>query len=30
MNVYIICNSKTGFTRRYADWIAEETGGSAV
>ncbi len=30
MNVYIICNSKTGFTRRYADWIAEETGGTVM
>ncbi len=30
MKTYIICNSKTGFTRRYADWIAEETGGTVL
>ena len=30
MKIYIICNSKTGFTRRYADWIAGETGGIVV
>jgi menaquinone-dependent protoporphyrinogen IX oxidase len=24
MKTIIICNSKTGFTKRYADWIAEE------
>jgi len=24
MKIIIICNSKTGFTKRYADWIAEE------
>lgn len=30
VKVFIICNSKTGFTRRYADWIAEETGGEIV
>ncbi len=30
MSIYIICNSKTGFTRRYADWIAEETGGTVL
>ncbi len=27
MKTFIICNSKTGFTKQYADWIAEETGG---
>ena len=26
MKTYIIYNSKTGFTKRYADWIAEELG----
>ncbi|HCC37472.1 MAG TPA: hypothetical protein DEQ14_07565 [Treponema sp.] len=30
MKIYIICNSKTGFTRRYADWIAEETGAVVI
>ena len=24
MEVVVVCNSKTGFTKRYADWIAEE------
>ncbi len=24
MQIHIICNSKTGFTKRYADWIAKE------
>jgi menaquinone-dependent protoporphyrinogen IX oxidase len=24
MKIIVICNSKTGFTKRYADWIAEE------
>jgi menaquinone-dependent protoporphyrinogen IX oxidase len=24
MKITIICNSKTGFTKKYADWIAEE------
>ncbi len=30
MKIYIICNSKTCFTQKYADWIAEETGGIVV
>ncbi len=28
MKIHIICNSKTGFTKQYADWISEEIGGS--
>ncbi len=30
MRTFIICNSKTGFTKRYAQWIAEETGGTIL
>jgi menaquinone-dependent protoporphyrinogen IX oxidase len=30
MKTYIICNSKTGFTRRYADWIAEALGAAVL
>ncbi len=30
MKVFIIFNSKTGFTERYAKWIAEETGGELL
>lgn len=30
MKTIIIYNSATGFTKRYAEWIAEETGGKAV
>ncbi len=30
MKTYIICNGKTGFTQQYADWIAEETGGTVL
>ncbi len=30
MKTFVICNSKTGFTRQYANWIAEETGGTVL
>ncbi len=30
MKTFIIHNSKTGFTERYARWIAEETGGTLL
>lgn len=30
MKIIIIYNSQTGFTKRYAKWIAEETGGDCI
>jgi menaquinone-dependent protoporphyrinogen IX oxidase len=30
MKVIIICNSKTGFTRQYSDWIAEDVEGAMI
>ncbi len=30
MKTVIIYNSQTGFTKRYAEWIAEETGGDCL
>jgi len=30
MKTYVIASSKTGFTRRYARWIAEETNGTLL
>ncbi len=30
MKTFIVYNSKTGFTERYAQWIAEETGGTLL
>ena len=30
MKITVLCNSKTGFTKRYADWIAEELHGKEM
>ena len=30
MNILLLCHSKSGFTKRYADWIGEELGVSPV
>lgn len=30
MRAVVVYASQTGFTRRYAEWIAEELGGEAV
>ena len=30
MRTVIIYNSQTGFTKRYAEWIAEETGADCL
>ena len=30
MKTIVIYNSKTGFTKRYAEWIAEETGADCM